>query len=255
MIKIFLSILVLFSNLSAISLTSKIEKDLVQSIIPKTNIIKIKHTQIDGLYEAFLKNGEIVYIYPYKRLLFFGKIYTNTGIDLTQIDLNYWKQQVNRNLLKTLNVKELTKDSFTLKFGKGSNRYAIVMFTDPECPFCRRVDRYLRNNNVDATFYINYMPLYFHKNAKKWALQILSSKNKKEAIDTIEKTNKDLDVTITQKAKKTLKNTQDLAQKLNIRGTPTMFVIDTKTNKVIDKIDGANIPKMEQWLKRDSNEK
>ncbi len=237
------------------SLISNIERDLVQAVIPNTKIAKVKHTPIDGLYEVFLQNGNVIYVYPYKRLILFGEIYTNTGINLTNKDRIAWMNEVNQKNLKKLSFKELTKHSFTIKYGKGSKRYAFVMFTDPECPFCQRVDRFLRNNNVNATFYLNYMPLYFHPHAHKWALEILSSKNKLKAIKQIERTNKGLNVTITQKAKNTLKATQALARKLNIRGTPTLFVVDLKTGKVVAKIDGANIPLIRKWIERDENEK
>ena len=237
------------------SLTANIERDLVQAIIPKTKIAKIKHTQIDGLYEVFLKNGNVIYVYPYKRLIFFGEIYTNTGINLTNKDKIAWMNEINKKQLKNLSVKELIKHSFKIQFKKGSKRYAFVIFTDPECPFCRRVDRFLRTHKVNATFYINYMPLYFHPHAKKWALQVLSSKDKLKAIETIEKTNKDLNVTITKEARNTLKQTQALAKRLNIKGTPTLFVIDLKENKVVAKIDGANIPEIQKWIKKDENER
>ncbi len=237
------------------SLISNIEKDLVQAVIPNTKIAKIKHTQIDGLYEVFLNNGNVIYVYPYKRLIFFGEIYTNTGINLTNQDRIAWMNEVNKKNLEKLSFKELTKNSFKINFGKGSKRYAFVIFTDPECPFCRRVDKFLETHKVNATFYVNYMPLYFHPNAKKWALEILSSKDKLKAIKQIEKTNKDLNITITQKAKETLKATQALAKKLNIKGTPTLFVVDLKTGKVVAKIDGANVPLIKKWIEKDENEK
>lgn len=248
-----ISLLLVGTFLLANSLIQDEEKSLVQSVIPKTKIEKIKHSYMDGLYEVYLKNGNIIYVYPYKRLIFFGEIYTNTGINLTSQNRQKWQDIVNKQKLKNLSAKELLQDSFKIDFGSGSKRYTFILFTDPECPFCRKVDKYIEDKNV--TFYINYMPLYFHKNAKKWALQILSSKNKKEAIKKIEKTNKDLNVTITNKAKEQLQNTQNLAKKLNIKGTPTIFVIDTKKNKIVDFINGANMTEIEKWLKRDKNEK
>ena len=243
------------SLLFAGSLIKQNEFDLVQSIIPKTKIAKVERTPVDGLYAAFLSNGNVIYVYPYKRLIFFGEIYSNTGINLTNQIKRKWQEEVTKKNLEKLNSKELTKNSFKIDFGKGSKKYAFVLFTDPECPFCRRVDKYLKKVKPDTTFYVNYMPLYFHPHAKKWALQILSSKDKKEAIETIEKTNKDLNVTITKEAKDTLKATEALAKRLGIRGTPTLFVIDIETGKVVGKIDGANIPEIEKWIKRDKNEK
>ncbi len=250
--KLILSISIAASLFGA-SLISQKEFGLVQSVLPNTKISKVEHTLIDGLYAAFLPNGNVIYVYPYKRLIFFGEIYTNTGINLTNKIKTAWKNKIQKERLKKINAEELLKNSFEIKFGKGSNKYEIVVFTDPECPFCRRVDKFVKDKNI--TFHINYMPLYFHPHAKKWALEILSSKNKKKAIETIEKTNKDLNITITKEAKKTLKATQALARKLGIRGTPTMFVIDTKTNKVIDVINGANIPKLQKWIEKDKEQK
>ena len=252
--KILLATMITISSY-ATSLIQAEEESLVKSVLPKTKIVKVTHSQIDGLYKAYLGNGNIIYVYPYKRIIFFGELYTNTGLNLTARDKEKWSNEVVKNQLKNLNVKELIKDSFELKFGKGSKRYAFVIFTDPECPFCRKVDKFLQDKKVNATFYVNYMPLYFHKNAKKWALQILSSKDKKSAIEQIEKTNKDINITITQQAKDKLKNTQNLAKKLGIRGTPTLFVIDLKDKKVVDIIKGANIPKIQNWITKDKNEK
>ncbi len=244
-----ISLMAAVAFLQAVGLIEQEEFSLVQSVIPGTKIEKVKHTPIDGLYAAYLKNGNILYVYPYKRLIVVGAIYTNTGINLTDKEKKVWQEEVKKKELKKLNKYELIKDAFKLNYGKGSNRYEIVLFTDPECPFCRRVDKFLREKKPDVTFYVNYMPLYFHPHAKKWALEILSSKNKKEAIEKIEKTNKDLNVTITKEAMETLKNMQALAKKLRIRGTPTMFVIDKKTGNIVDVINGADLQKLKKWIK------
>jgi len=243
----------LITGLFANSLVSSIEKDLVQSIVPNTKIVKVAHTPIDGLYKAYLENGNIIYVYPYKRLIFFGEIYTNSGINLTALDKQRWQNEVAKKQLSKLSVKDLTKYSFIQKFGKGSNRYAFVVFTDPECPFCRRADKFLKNKNV--TIYTNLMPLSFHPHARAWSLEILSSKDKQKAFEKIRETNKDLNVRVTKEAKERLKDMQNEAVNLGIRGTPTFFVIDLKTNKVVDTIQGANIYKLKEWLKKDENEK
>lgn len=241
------------TGLFANSLVGNIEKDLVQSIVPNTKIVKVAHTPIDGLYKAYLENGNVIYVYPYKRLIFFGEIYTNSGINLTALDRQRWQEEATKKQLSKLDVRDLTRYSFVQKFGKGSNRYAFVVFTDPECPFCRRADKFLKDKNI--TIYTNFMPLSFHPHARTWSLEILSSQDKQEAFKKIRETNKDLNISITKQARETLKNTESLAKKLGIRGTPTFFVIDTKTNKVVDIIKGANIPKIKEWLEKDKNEK
>jgi len=237
------------------SLTTEIEKSLVQAVIPNTKISKVKHTPIDGLYEAYLENGNLIYVYPYKRLIVFGEIWTNTGRSLTNESRMKWQEEANKKMLEKLNANDLIKHSFEMKMGSGSNRYEFVVFTDPECPYCKRVEEYLHKTKPNMTFHINYMPLPFHKKAKDWSLQILSSKDKVKAMKTITKTNKDLNITITKEAKEQLKAMEDVARSLNIKGTPTLFVIDKKTNKVVAKIDGANVPEIEKWIKKDKDEK
>jgi len=67
---------------SALTLTQQQEDSLVRSIIPSTKIQKVTRSQMDGLYKAYLENGEIIYVNPFKRLIFVGEIYTTKGENL-----------------------------------------------------------------------------------------------------------------------------------------------------------------------------
>ena len=222
-------------------------RDLIQSVVPGTKFEKYKKSIVEGFYTLYLKNGQIIYVNPYKELILFGEIYTTTGYSITQVEKQKWQDEVNNEMAKKTKVKDLLKSSFAIKFNKGSqNDYEFVVFTDPECPYCQRLESFLSDKNV--TLHINYYPLPFHKNAKKWSLQVLSSKDKLKAIQTIKKTKKDLDVEVTNKAKKQLEEMIKVAQKVDVRGTPKIFVIDKKQNKVAEIINGANILKVKKYL-------
>jgi len=76
-----------------------------------------------------------------------------------------------KNLTKE-RYKEINKVDFSkipleealhLKFGKGGKK--LVMVSDPDCPFCRRAHRYLKEKNVDL--YVFLFPLDIHPNAYK----------------------------------------------------------------------------------------
>ncbi|KGI56039.1 DsbC family protein [Campylobacter sp. MIT 97-5078] len=248
------SSLALFSFLNATEPTTLIEQQeeaLVKGIIPSTKIDKVERAEIDGFYKAYLGNGNIFYINPFKRVLFIGELYTATGESLTANDASKWQAELNEKALKDANATELLQNAKRVVYGSGSKRYDFVIFTDPECPFCAKVEEFFEKQNVNV--YVNFFPLSFHQNAKKWSGQILSSKDIKLAMKQIRTTQKNLnDVSISKEAENTLKATIALGEKLNITGTPKLFVIDKiEQNKVVAVIDGANFERINEFLVKD----
>lgn len=233
------------------SLTERQEESLVKAIMPSTKIEKVDRAVIDGFYKAYLKNGNILYVNPYNRAIFIGDIYTAGGVNISAQEREEWKEELNKVILESLSTKKLTEHSEKIIFGKGSKDYQFVIFTDPECPFCNQVEKFLSENN--ATMYANFYPLSFHPNAKKWSLEILSSKDPKEAMLKIQKTQKDLGIKTTKEAEAQLAKMMALGETLEIQGTPKIFVVSGE--KVVDVIDGANIPKLEKYLKGKGNDK
>lgn len=236
--------------LNAQTLTEQQEESLVRGIMPSTKIDKIERAEIDGFYKAFLGNGNILYINPFKRVIFIGEFYTAGGVSLTAKDREVWQNELSNAVIKNTKVSELLQFAKKVSFGKGSKRYAFILFTDPECPYCAKLDEFLEQK--DVSIYVNYLPLSFHQNAKKWSEQILSSKDIKAAMKQIRTTQRDLDVKVTKEAQKTLQATMSLAEKLKISGTPKIFVINTKDkNKLIEVIEGANLQKVQEFLTKD----
>jgi thiol:disulfide interchange protein DsbC len=225
-----------------------IEKQFIQSVIPKTPFKKFKHSVIDGFYTVYLKNGNILYVNPFKKLIIFGQIYTNNGFSITDNEKESWHKELANNIMNNVSAKELIQNSFKMDFNKGSkNNYEFVIFTDPMCPYCKRLEEFLSTKS--ATIYINFFPLDFHKGAKDISLRILSSKNPNKAFLDYKKDNNSIkSIVVNNLAQKRLKDMISLYKRLNLRGTPTIFVIDKKENKVIELIRGANIKKVKQYL-------
>lgn len=158
------------------------------------------------------------------------------------------KQKIEQQkVLDSMSPLELTKEALKLEFGKGSSQYEFVVFTDPECPYCKRAEDVIVKK--DVTVYINYMPLEFHKNAREWSLDILSSTDPKQVLADI-KTGKEVKIKHTKEAKAQLAKMEALAKKMNVTGTPKLFVIDKTANKIVDVINGANIPQIEKYLSK-----
>ena len=155
---------------------SKIEKEFIKSVIPNTKLKKYKKSVIDGFYTIYLDSGNIIYVNPFKKLIFFGEIYTNNGFSITANERKAWQNEIAKKSIKDVKVDELLKDSFTMTFNKGSqNNYEFVIFTDPMCPYCKKLEKFL--STKDTTIHINFFPLDFHKGAKEISLKILSTKN------------------------------------------------------------------------------
>jgi thiol:disulfide interchange protein DsbC len=216
----------------------------IKAILPNAPISKIEISNIQNIYKAYLPNGQILYIAPHEELIIAGEIFKPNGYSITQQDQKIWQQELEAKQIINLTPLQLTTDSLKVDFGSGSKKYDLVIFTDPECPYCRKVEVALKDKNV--TVYYNFMPLSFHKNAFPWSLDILSSKNPKQIIHDI-LSEKNIKIEHTKEAQMQLDKMIKKAQDLNITGTPKLFVIDKTLNKVVDVINGADIPKIEKY--------
>ena len=230
------------------------ELQLINSVIPNTVVSKYEPSEIQGFYKVYLDNGNLFYVNPFSKLLLFGEIWTNNGFSITQNDRTQWQQELSKTLVEDLkkdyNSEDLKKAAKKIKYGTGSKKYEYVLFTDPECPYCKITEEYFENDkNLDL--YIVFTPLDFHKNAKDWSLKALSSKDLKQAIKDI-KENKIPNVEITETAKKDFQAMQDLSNKLKVNGTPRIIVIDKKENAIVDSIEGANLEAIEKYQKQNN---
>jgi protein-disulfide isomerase len=75
----------------------------------------------------------------------------------------------------------------------------------------------------------------------------LSSSDPKSTAQKI-KNFETVNVEITEDAISKLSRMESLAQDLKITGTPKIFVIDNDKKKIIDVINGANIPQIEKYF-------
>ena len=105
----------------------------VQSILPHTKISKVLNTPIKGLYGALLPNGQIVYVYPSKKLLVFGQIWTNTGKNLTNMSLAGIQKS------KALRIEKYVDLNKAIKIGHGPVK--VIEFANIDCPYCRAFEK------------------------------------------------------------------------------------------------------------------
>jgi glutaredoxin len=262
---------------STLLLSQEIDKNntvykSIQNVIPTTKIAKYEKAEIDGLYKVFTKRGDLLYIYPFKNLIFFGEIWNKQGYSFTRNDRTKFQKQLQEkqkeNINKIINYDELTKYSLNVKNTKSN--YEFVVFTDPLCPFCIKLEKYLQDKQVSIK--INYTFPVKHKFAKDLALNIINVDKKylhdllkdtiklasliyenKKAITVNDLKNLQSKYKIEIKDFKSsnyrLKEMDKIAKQLNINGTPTILVVDNKTKQIVDMVIGADIKKISEYIK------
>lgn len=138
-------------------------------------------------------------------------------------------------------LKDLPLDK-AVRVGMGKN--TVIEFTDPDCPFCRKLDAYMKQRK-DVTRYIFLFPLtQLHPKSEEKAKLILCSKNPAGTLEEVMSGQYDKEMPTPcndEKYVSLLKEFRETGQKLGINGTPSLYVNGNF-------ISGANIPAIEQII-------
>lgn len=154
-----------------------------------------------------------------KKHLIAGKVYnTTTGEELAI-----------PNDVSVLKGKE------ALTYGKGKDVY--YLFTNPECPYCKKFESYFPQIEKDVQIKVFFFPLSFHENAVALTHYILSNKTNEAKIKAMLNVDinsadfKNKKFTEAEKAKfdKIIDSNMKLADELGVRGTPALFDINGKS--------------------------
>jgi thiol:disulfide interchange protein DsbC len=170
---------------------------------------------IDGLYEV-VYGQNVIYYDPKSGTRLIGEMYTKEGKNLTIEARDKASAQAA--------LKELPLDK-AIKIGKGKN--TVIMFTDPDCPFCRKIEEYFKDKK-GITRYVYLLPLeQLHPKSMDKSKIIMCSPDKMKAfldvmggsLDTEE-----LKPCSDEKIAAGLNDNISLARKLGIQGTPYLIV-------------------------------
>jgi len=135
---------------------------ILKKILPTGNLLDVKPSPVGGLWqldvEAEGKRGSLYLDYSRKHLIN-GQI-----IPLEAAKVNFSK----------ISLKE------ALVMGPKAAKKKVVVFTDPDCPFCKKLHEEIKQvlaKRSDVTFYVIPYPLPMHKDAYKKAQSILCGKS------------------------------------------------------------------------------
>jgi thiol:disulfide interchange protein DsbC len=112
-----------------------------------------------------------------------------------------------------------------LTYGSGKDEY--ILFTDPECPYCKKLESFFPKLEKHVKIRVFFFPLSFHNNARDLSIYFMSKNTNEEKIKAMLNTNADskefknrkISKDELAKLEKSLEEQMIIAQKLNIRGT------------------------------------
>lgn len=262
---------------------SKVKKAL-KNISPNADVkvISVLPSPIKGLYEVvieaegrklpiyvdcslkYMVSGEIVDIEKRKSI---------TRERLKEIMMKENEEKIN-NLKKIIGEKKLKKlidvvgvaglsrfDIVDLKnipsegkivYGNKNSKLTVIVITDPQCPFCKRLHKFIKEvlKDEDVNFQIVMLPLPFHQYAEGLSKAVIcqpSNEKAKKMLDKIFENQSDEFelMTISKKyqcsnGEKILQKHKKFARTVNANGTPTIIFVIGK-NKGL-KTSGAYPP-------------
>jgi thiol:disulfide interchange protein DsbC len=191
------------------------ENDVTKSLLqhyPKIEYKEIIPAPIKGLYEVTITGGEIVYFDPESGYMFFGAIWTPDGRNLTQEKKD--KRLAEQQILFPLDQ--------AIKIGNGPNQ--VIEITDPDCPFCRRSDKYFSGRD-DLTRYIFLHPLdKLHPHSAEKARYILGAADQAKAYEEVFSGKFDAQPVPETDDHGLLEIHRDVARNAGINGTPHSWI-------------------------------
>ena len=193
----------------------------IESQYPEISVNSIKKTEFNDLYEVLI-GDQIIYTDEAFSFLVVGKIIDpKTKADLTQA-----------------RVDELTKIDFkklpfqnSIMIVKGNGESKLAVFSDVDCPFCKKLEKETLSKLENVTIYTFLYPLDIHPDAKSKSINVWCAKDKVRAWNELMLDNKMPDNG--NECSNPIMDTIELGKTLGISATPTIILSDGK------KIPGA----------------
>ncbi|PPC96646.1 DsbC family protein [Methylotenera mobilis] len=193
-------------------------KKAVEAAYPKFKVEKVTKTPYAGLYEVFM-GGQI--------------IYTDEKLSFLIAEGRLVDPKTKKDITGE-RLEELTKIDFStlplnqaIKVVKGNGSRKLVVFSDVDCPYCKRLERNELSNITDVTIYTFLYPIeQLHPDAANKSKLIWCAKDRVKAWedwilrDQLPSSAGSCDVP--------LEKVGELARKIGVTSTPTLIFSDGK---------------------------
>ncbi|NOT67032.1 MAG: DsbC family protein [Methylophilaceae bacterium] len=211
-----------------------VEKNL-HLMYPKTKFQKVSVTPLPGIYEVVMGKNT-AYVEENGRYFIFGHLFDmETQTDLTE-DV---AQNIAQDMVK-IDFASLPLQH-AIKTVKGDGKRVVAVFSDPDCPYCKKLEQELAKLN-NLTIYTFLYPLDgLHPDAKNKADAIWCAKDKAAAWSRFMLTSKT--PAKVPGCEAPTSQIVTLASKLGIGGTPFLVAADSRTMP-----GAAEADRLDKWL-------
>ncbi|NHQ83928.1 DsbC family protein [Chromobacterium vaccinii] len=179
---------------------------------PGKQVKSVSATPVKGIYELVVDGRQVVYVNSDASYLFVGDL-----IDTKS------KESLTEKKMADLSKVDFNALPFQYAFkdvrGKGERKMAV--FTDPDCPFCKKLERESLKDIDNVTIYTFLYPLtQLHPDAMRKSKQIWCSADKAAAWTAFMRDDRPL--TGPDNCDTPLEKIQALGEKMGITGTPAL---------------------------------
>lgn len=208
-------------------------------IYPSTHFGAVNPTPWPGVFEVVM-GAKLSYVDASGHFFLFGHLYDMQG----QRDITAEHQ----DLLARIDFSSLPLND-ALKEVRGSGKRSLVIFSDPDCPYCRRLEATLKGL-TDITLYTFLMPLpSLHPAARGHAIAVWCAADRIQAWHTLmggdQKSAEETPAAMTAATPCAHPVDRNIAlgERLGISGTPTLVAADGRA------LAGAgSLAQIEAWL-------
>ena len=192
-------------------------KDFAERFVKKIDAKFISYHDMGELFEVvFEAKGKkgILYLTKDRQYIIIGAVVTKEGKNLTKERL----QSLNK-----VRFSDIPLDS-AIAIHKGNGKKKLVMFTDIDCPHCRKAFEWLETK-TDYSLYVFLSPIErLHPKARGKSIQVLCSDNPAVALADAKK-GIPLKITSCEAGERALAKHVLVSQIIGVKGTP-LFVFE-----------------------------
>lgn len=210
---VLLSVLLVFS-LAARAGEADIRKAF-EAKLPGPKVTSVTKTPYGGLWEVFTQDNTLYYTDEAVSFIVFGNIIdTKTSQNVTQLRLRK---------LTGINLNDLPLD-MAIKKVKGKGERVLMVFSDPSCPFCRRLEQDIAKMD-NLTVYVFLYPIENKfPGTTNLAKSVWCSYDRAKAWDDLML--KGVRPTAAPKCRTPVEALDKIGAKLGVGGTPTLIFGD-----------------------------
>jgi thiol:disulfide interchange protein DsbC len=202
------------------SLSKEQASQSLEPLKANINVAKVEMSEVPGLWSIIVERADGM---KFPIFLDFSLSYIIQGEALKIAS----RENITKNQIIALNRVDTSSIPLddALVIGDPNAKHRIIVFDDPECPFCKKIHEAMLETvktRPDYVFFIKMLPLEIHPTAYDKAKAIICEKS----VELLEKSLNGEEIPAPTCETDQIEKNRALAKKLRVRSTPTLVFPD-----------------------------